>query len=41
MMLSHSRGLGFPENSPSGSIAWLAVSMVSTPTYTDSHFPVA
>jgi len=40
MTLSYSRGLGFPENSPSGSAGWLAVCMVSVPTYTNGHFPI-
>ena len=40
MMLSYSRGLGFPENSPSGSFAWLAVCMISTPTYSNGQFSI-
>ena len=40
MMRSYSRGFGFSENSPNGSMCWLAVCMVSTPTYTNDHFPI-
>ena len=40
MTLSYNRGLGFPENNPSGSASRLAVCMVSAPTYTNGHSPI-